>query len=110
MTGITVTDRRVEASPTSPIYVMRDGLFHTTISPVSSFPVHTAYMTTEGLPAGAKLIFDFGNQTTGITSISADEPKGINNDAYYNLNGQRVVGKPQQTGIYIHRGKKIVIK
>ncbi|WP_315578611.1 leucine-rich repeat protein [Hoylesella oralis] len=111
MTGITVTDARVEASSTSPIYVMRAGLFRKVDTPIESFPVHGAYMKIKELQGGAKVIFDFKDPTTtGIESISADGTAVNSDDAYYNLNGQRFVGKPQQAGIYIHRGKKIVIK
>ena len=111
MTGITVTDARVEASSTSPVYVMRDGLFRKVDTPIASFPVHGAYMKIKELQGGAKVIFDFKDPTTtGIESISADGTAVNSDDAYYNLNGQRFVGKPQQAGIYIHQGKKIVIK
>ncbi len=111
MTGITVTDARVEASSTSPVYVMRDGLFRKVDTPIESFPVHGAYMKIKELQGGAKVIFDFKDPTTtGIESISADGTAVNSDDAYYNLNGQRFVGKPQQAGIYIHQGKKIVIK
>ena len=111
MTGITVTDARVEASSTSPVYVMRAGLFRKVDTPIESFPVHGAYMKIKELQGGAKVIFDFKDPTTtGIESISADGTAVNSDDAYYNLNGQRFVGKPQQAGIYIHQGKKIVIK
>ena len=111
MTGITVTDARVEASSTSPVYVMRAGLFRKVDTPIESFPVHGAYMKIKELQGGAKVIFDFKDPTTtGIESISADGTAVNSDDAYYNVNGQRFVGKPQQAGIYIHQGKKIVIK
>ena len=41
----------------------------------------------------------------GINAVVADAPDGF----YYNLRGQRVDG-PLQKGIYIHDGKKIIIK
>ena len=64
--------------------------------------------------AGAKLILQFDDEevtvedgeTTGIDGVTTDEDG--TDDGYYNLNGQRV-DNPQK-GIYIHRGKKVIIK
>ena len=54
------------------------------------------------------LVFDDGS-TTGIGSLTADDnDKGKNANIYYNLNGQRV-GHPHH-GVFIHNGKKVVIK
>ena len=44
--------------------------------------------------------------TTGIYSLRQD----INDDAYYNLQGIRYEGLPNQKGIYIHKGKKVLIQ
>lgn len=71
--------------------------------------VHKAYMNIN-VPAGAKLslLFDDG-ETTGIESINAGENMpAANDDTYYNLNGQRV-SKPAK-GVYIHNGKKVIVK
>lgn len=46
-------------------------------------------------------------KTTGIVNIGADA--NADNGAWYNANGVRVA-KPTQKGLYIHNGKKIVIK
>ena len=46
--------------------------------------------------------------STGINSIYADPVKPVDN-SFYTLSGQRV-SKPTQRGIYIHQGKKIIIK
>lgn len=51
------------------------------------------------------IIYEVDN-TTGISSIKS-EP-AVDNDAYYNLSGQRVP-KPSK-GLYIHNGKKVIIK
>jgi len=56
-------------------------------------------------------------QVTGIYLIPADDESSVPSlqmaqtasDAYYNLNGQQVIGRPAR-GIYIHKGKKVVIK
>ena len=66
--------------------------------------------------AGAKkmpaVLFDFAdiddNNTTGIINHVGEYQKAVN-AAYYTLGGQRI-SKPTVGGIYIHNGKKYVVK
>ena len=45
---------------------------------------------------------------SGIDNVKIEHP--ANNDPYYyTLSGQRIA-KPTQAGIYIHKGKKIIVK
>ncbi|RRC98469.1 leucine-rich repeat domain-containing protein [Prevotella sp. OH937_COT-195] len=110
MYGVTIKDQRVDASATSPVYVMQGGIFRKVTSVINKFPVHRAYMKIANLPAGAKLMFDFDEidgLTTGIETIAEDNATNADN-VYYNLNGQ-CVENPQH-GVYIHNGKKVIIK
>ena len=110
MTGVTVNPTTVAASTAAPVYVMQEGVFRKVTADITEFPVHKAYFKVGSLPAGAKamLVFDDGS-TTGIGSLTADDnDKGKNANIYYNLNGQRV-GHPHH-GVFIHNGKKVVIK
>lgn len=71
--------------------------------------VHKAYINIS-VPAGVRpsLLFKYG-ETTGIESLhSTDGAASAIDDAYYNLNGQRVT-KPFK-GTYIHNGKKLIVK
>ena len=43
--------------------------------------------------------------TTGINSVSIDTGR----DAWYTTDGRKLNGKPAKKGVYIHRGKKIVL-
>ena len=109
MHGVTVNPRNVGALTVDEvIYVMQKGIFKKAMASTVSLPVHKAYAKIEGMPAGSKVEFSFSddNTTNAIVTIDAEEKNADN--AYYNLNGQRV-NKPQQ-GIYIHKGKKIVIR
>ena len=70
---------------------------------------------TPDIPAGAKeyvvnLSFDDSddNGTTGIQTLPSQD-RLTGNDGYYTLQGVRV-NKPMSAGIYIHNGKKIVVK
>lgn len=48
--------------------------------------------------------------TTGITTAPTIDKETSTNNAWYTLDGMKMNQKPQQTGIYIHQGKKIVIR
>ncbi len=47
-----------------------------------------------------------GGDTTGIDSMTADGAEG----EWYDLSGRKLAGKPLTKGVYIHQGKKVVIK
>ena len=109
MHGVTVNPRNAGAATVDEvIYVMQKGIFKKAMASTVSIPVHKAYAKIEGVPSGSKVEFSFSddNTTNAIVTIDAEEKNADN--AYYNLNGQRV-NKPQQ-GIYIHKGKKMVIR
>ena len=48
--------------------------------------------------------------TTGITDAPVIDKATSTNNAWYTLDGMKMNQKPQQAGIYIHQGKKIVIR
>lgn len=48
----------------------------------------------------------YGN-ATGISVIKANAQGG---DSWYNMSGTRMASKPTQKGVYIHQGKKAVVK
>ena len=54
------------------------------------------------------LSFD-GEETTGILEVSANY-NGVTDEAWYSLEGVRLSGKPTQRGMYIIKGKKILVK
>jgi hypothetical protein len=45
-----------------------------------------------------------------VTAIRSIEVSAEENGLWYTLDGKRLSGKPTQKGIYIHNGKKVVIK
>ena len=51
----------------------------------------------------------FTNVVTGIRTIENVE-NTVTNDAWYTVDGKRLQGEPATKGLYIHNGKKIVIK
>ena len=107
MTGITVNPRGVTGTATDPVYVIQGGIFKKVTSTLEVFPIHKAYAKLPNVPAGAKLrlVFAGDDETTGITTVDAAK---TGDDGYYNLNGQRVINP--QHGVFIHRGRKVIIK
>ena len=52
------------------------------------------------------LVMVVSKDMTGINSITVDSQS----NEWYNLNGQKLNGKPVAPGIYINGGKKVIIK
>ena len=55
------------------------------------------------------IFFDGDNETTSLREIS-NEKLVISNDDYYTLDGRKLQGKPTAKGIYVHGGRKTVVK
>ena len=109
MHGVTVNPRNAGAATVDEvIYVMQGGIFKKAMASTVSIPVHKAYAKIEGMPAGSKVEFSFSddNTTNAIVTIDAEEKNADN--AYYNLNGQRVTNP--QRGVFIKGGRKVIIK
>ena len=112
MTGVTVNPKApLVVTSADPIYLVQKGIFCKAESNIAKFPIHKAYMKFSALPAGTRVVFDFDDTTTGIESIESIDTGSSNRaaDVYYNLQGQRI-NKPQQPGLYILNGAKVIIK
>lgn len=71
---------------------------------------HNDFDTASGAKKVPALLFDFANVggTTGIDEVVNQNSK-LNDGKYYTLSGQQVE-KPTVGGIYIHNGKKFVVR
>lgn len=114
MTGVTVKKAVVNSTTSDPLYAMSksEGLLKL-IKPGTSFnfPVHKAYARPQDTFSGAakvQPVFDEedNNNVTGIENI--ENTTTTDNNVYYNLQGQRV--ENPQHGVFIHNGKKVVLK
>lgn len=114
MTGVTVKKAVVNSTTADPLYAMSksEGLFKL-IKPGTSFnfPVHKAYAKPQDNFSGAakvQPVFDEedNNDVTGIENI--ENTTTTDKNVYYNLQGQRV--ENPQHGVFIHNGKKVVLK
>ena len=45
----------------------------------------------------------------GVSAPSSDRDEAVD-EAFYSLEGLRLQGKPSQKGIYLHNGKKVLVK
>ena len=65
-----------------------------------------AYFQFSAAAAPHQIVLNFNDVVTGIaTADFADKT-----DAWYDLNGRRLYQKPTMKGLYIHGGKKVVVK
>jgi hypothetical protein len=53
---------------------------------------------------------DFGDESTGIVTISKESGSEGVPSGWYTLDGRRLDGKPSRVGVYINKGVKVVIK
>jgi hypothetical protein len=107
MKGVTINEQQVEDSENN-IYVMSGGLFKALNGKTVTMPLHKAYLQLENSEPGAKLVFDFDDNVTGIDTI-VDSSEVVGDGKTYNLQGVSV-GDTTRKGVYIKNGKKFVVK
>ncbi len=88
--------------------------------PNSSMTINScrAYFRLNGITAGdieqqgGRIILNFIDDDKMITGIKDIEngKSGVDNDTWYTLDGRKLLDKPTRRGVYIHGGKKIVVK
>ena len=80
-----------------------------------------AYLQLNGATAQTRsIVLNIGGETTAIEVGGVKEVLGepsdqgrakeVRDDSWYDMIGRRLDGKPAQPGIYIHAGRKVVIK
>ena len=114
MEGVTVKDTKKQSSASDPIFAMTTmGIFKPLkIGTDRTIPVHKAVARPKiTLSGSAKVmfVFDDGEDHNIVNAIETVENNNVvDNNAYYNLQGQRV--ENPQHGVFIHNGKKVVLK
>ena len=114
MEGVTVKDTKKQSSTSDPIFAMTTaGIFKPLkIGTDRTIPVHKAVARPKvTLSASAKVmfVFDDGENHNIVNAIETVENNNVvDNNAYYNLQGQRV--ENPQHGVFIYNGKKVVLK
>jgi hypothetical protein len=81
--------------------------------PLRAFRAHFYVPYNDAGGGGAKVRsfnVDFGDgEVNSIIAVSADSV-GPKDSAWYTISGVRLNGKPTQKGLYIHQGKKIMVR
>ena len=60
--------------------------------------------------AGAPLLIEKDGELTGIIEINEDQDTRSIGDNWYSLDGRKLSEKPVQKGLYVNKGRKIVVK
>ncbi len=100
----------LSANDTKKLFLANNMLYYPTGS-VTVKPFRAYFELTSDVPTASgapNLVIDFGEETTGVGELRT-ENRRIEN-SFYDLQGRRLNGKPTQKGIYIHHGKKEVLK
>ena len=81
----------------------------TKAAPHRCFIRETTYKNATGSNSAKGATFFFNDpETTGITHVNNNV--STDDDAWYSLDGRRLSGKPSWKGVYIHKGRKEVIR
>ena len=74
----------------------------------SAMKATRAYITVpvSGSAQGRQYSFDFNGTTTGIDNVNIS---GLEDGAWYTISGMRV-NRPAAKGVYIHNGRKVIVK
>lgn len=82
----------------------------TKAAPHRCFIRETTYKNAGGSNSAKGATFFFNDpETTGITHVNNNNVS-TDDDAWYSLDGRRLSGKPSWKGVYIHKGRKEVIR
>lgn len=67
---------------------------------------------TAGVPSAGVRAFalNFGDEASGIQSLSTDSKDSKDNGAWYTLDGRRLSSKPTKSGLYVNNGRKVFVK
>ena len=94
------------------VYVLYNGEFVKSTS--GTIPAHRCYLLVATNVASGTRSFgiDHGDGTTSLREVKSGEVKGEKwaDGAWHDLQGRRLPAKPTNPGLYLHNGKKVVIK
>ena len=75
-----------------------------------TLPAGTIYLPVGGTAGARRLSISTGGEATGIGGIEPDAADSTGQDEWYGIDGRRLDGKPTRKGLYIHNGRKEVVK
>lgn len=65
-----------------------------------------------GLPDAIDIVWQSAEASLGSTTgiVTTHDSRSLMPDAWFDLSGRRLSGKPTAKGVYIHKGRKVVVK
>ena len=76
----------------------------------SSYPVYTFEGFLRLQTGSSDLGIEYDDSTLGVEAVSTDVPGTAASGAWYSLTGVRQSAQPTAKGLYIHNGRKVVVK
>lgn len=100
----------LKTSGISDIYILRGSSF-VRVSASGELPANRCYLARPSSAAASRGINSLsleggGNDATSLSEVKDEE---VNNNEWYTLDGRRLQEKPTKKGVYISKGKKIVV-
>ena len=79
-----------------------------------SFRAHFEVPSVNGARAMTRSIVYFGDETTGIVDVEANSSfftlHSSLKEGWYTIDGRKLSGEPTAKGVYIHNGRKVIVK
>ena len=70
-----------------------------------------AYLQLNSTAAQARsIVLNVGGETTAIKPMFNGQCSMVNDESWYDMSGRKLDGKPNTKGVFIHGGRKVVIK
>ena len=89
------------------VYVLYNNEFVKAVSGV--IPANRCYLVlTDDQTTSSRLRIVRGDDSTGIGQLGVDTE--TTNEVWYDQNGRMLKGKPSKRGLYLQRGKKVIVK
>lgn len=105
-------DNEVPVTTGSKLYVLYQNQF-VKVTSGTQIPTGKNYLDLSTFTnAGTRGFYDIGGANDGTTALRGVPVEGTHgkSDAWYTLQGRRLSAKPTKPGLYLHNGKKVVIK
>ena len=115
LVGVTVATPITATSGDNTNYVLKDGAFHPTSG--GNIKANRAYLQIPSSISSSALHIDFGEEeeeggeVNGVIEVNeGKEVSEVSDNSWYTINGLKLDTKPATKGLYIHNGKKYVIR
>lgn len=99
----------LKTSGISDIYILRGSSFAKVVSSSGNLPANRCYLarpSVNGSRGIDSLSLEDGGDATSLIEVKDEE---MNNNEWYTLDGRKLQGKPTKKGVYVSKGKKIVV-